>query len=156
MNPYQLTPEGDLPPNHPLVLEALKGIISGPIAELRSTVDNNITNPSYQTGLKKGHIDYNNILPNQNQNRINGLDDYSRSVDISNQILNGVAPVQYQQPVKIIHNASPEVKFDDSHDPNQMELPLFKPMEVSDLHNKLFAIEKKLDAVLNYVKNNKN
>jgi hypothetical protein len=153
MDQYQLTPEGDLPPNHPLVLEALKGIISGPIAELRSTVDNNITNPSSQTGLRKGHIDYNNILPNQNQNRINGLDDYSRNVDISNKILNGVAPVQYN-PVPDIQGNNNVVHIE--HDPNQMELPLFKPMEVSDLHKKLFDIEKKLDAVLNYVKNNKN
>ena len=85
MNLDQISPEGDLPPNHPLVLEALKGIISGPISELRTKVDSLITNPS--STLRKGEINYNNILPNG----INGMHSPSNlesTAQVKNNFLN--------------------------------------------------------------------
>lgn len=93
MDLNDLTPTGDLPPNHPLVIEALKGIIAGPISELRTKVDGLITNPS--TTLRKGEINYNNILP-QEQNVIS----HQQSVQMNNSqisanILDQIAPVQY-------------------------------------------------------------
>jgi hypothetical protein len=157
-----LNPVGDLPPNHPLVLEALKGIISGPISELRTTVDNLITNPS--NSLNKGGIDYQNILPNinQNHNAINRPID--RTSHIANNILNQIAPVQYlntqqQSHVPLQNSVSqPVIKTSSvqESDPNQMELALFKQPEVKDIHKKLFDIESKLDTIIKYVKNNKN
>ena len=163
MNLDGLSPEGDLPPNHPLVLEALKGIISGPISELRTKVDNLITNPS--NSLNKGGIDYQNILPNiqQNNNAINRPID--RTAHIANNILNEIAPVQYvniqqQQPIIAAQNAVVQSSIKaapaQESDPNQMELPLFKQPEVKDIHKKLFDIESKLDTIIKYVKNNKN
>jgi hypothetical protein len=159
MNLDGLSPEGDLPPNHPLVLEALKGIISGPISELRTKVDNLITNPS--NSLAKGGIDYHNILPNisQNNNRI-----VDHTSNIANNILNDIAPVQYvaisNQSAPVVQNVVNQsvvktITVQDS-DPNQMELPLFKQPEVKDIHKKLFDIESKLDTIIKYVKNNKN
>jgi hypothetical protein len=148
-----ISPEGDLPPNHPLVLEALKGIIAGPISELRTKVDANIVD-----GLRKGHIDYERILPNQKQQTLhqNGFDETSL---ITNNILNQMAPVQYVQPV-LPQQPSPVQIIQSQNvpmsDPNQMELPLFKQTEVSDLHKKLFDIERKLDIILKHVKNSKN
>lgn len=164
----QISPEGDLPPNHPLVLEALKGIIAGPISELRTKVDSLITNPS--NTLRKGEINYQNILPQiaQNGNPQPVLDNTSQ---ITNNILNQIAPVHYQghvpqQPVvhntqPVVHNIQPsgqipQVQTQAPKDPNQMELPLFKPSEVSDIHSKLFDIERKLDIILKHVKNSKN
>jgi len=153
MDLSQISPEGDLPPNHPLVLEALKGIIAGPISELRTKVDANIVD-----GLKKGHIDYERILPSQKHSIApqNGFDQTSL---ITNNILNQMAPVQYVQPV--VPSQPSQVQVIQSQntiqsDPNQMELPLFKQTEVSDLHKKLFDIERKLDIILNHVKNSKN
>ena len=148
----QISPEGDLPPNHPLVLEALKGIIAGPISELRTKVDANIVD-----GLKKGHIDYERILPTQKQAAPQtGFDQTSM---IANNILNQVAPVQYVQPVIPLQPSPVQVIQHQNtipSDPNQMELPLFKQTEVSDLHKKLFDIERKLDIILKHVKNSKN
>jgi hypothetical protein len=162
MNLDGLTPEGDLPPNHPLVLEALKGIISGPISELRTKVDNLITNPS--NSLNKGGIDYQNILPNIHQNNNTMNRPIDRTAHIANNILNEIAPVQYvntqqQQPVQVQQVINqPVVKAApvQESDPNQMELPLFKQPEVKDIHKKLFDIESKLDTIIKYVKNNKN
>jgi hypothetical protein len=170
MNLDQISPEGDLPPNHPLVLEALKGIISGPISELRTKVDSLITNPS--STLRKGEINYNNILPNgiHGMNSPSNLDSTSQ---VTNNFLNQIAPVHYQGHVPqqpVIHNIveQPVVQnFTQQHkvstkvqipqnDSNQLELPLFKQPEVSDLHKKLFDIESKLDIILKHVKNNKN
>lgn len=156
MNLDGLTPEGDLPPNHPLVLEALKGIISGPISELRTKVDSLITNPA--TSLGKGFIDYDNILPNKNFKR---NDDYS--ANIATNLLNEIAPVQYigNQPNliplsnQVIDNPIPPTATKES-DPNQMELALFKQADIQDVHNKLFDLERKLDMIIKYVKNNKN
>jgi len=156
MNLDGLSPEGDLPPNHPLVLEALKGIISGPISELRTKVDNLITNPA--TSLGKGFIDYNAILPNPNVNR-----NVDYSANIANNLLNEIAPVQYigvkpaltpvnVQTTQAVNNAV-SVK---ETDPNQMELPLFKQADVGDIHNKLFDLERKLDIIIKHVKNIKN
>lgn len=149
----QITPEGDLPANHPLVLEALKGIISGPISELRTNVDANIVD-----GIKKGHIDYDRILPTQKQAAFPqaGFDQTSM---IANSILNQVAPVQYAQPVVPLQPSPVQVVQHQTatpSNPNQMELPLFKQSEVSDLHKKLFDIENKLDIILKHVKNSKN
>ena len=170
MNLDQISPEGDLPPNHPLVLEALKGIISGPISELRTKVDSLITNPS--STLRKGEINYNNILPNG----INGMHSPSNldsTSQVTNNFLNQIAPVHYQGHVPqqpVIHNIvdQPVVQnFTQQQqvstkvqilkiDSDQLELPLFKQPEVSDLHKKLFDIESKLDIILKHVKNNKN
>jgi hypothetical protein len=165
MNFDQISPEGDLPPNHPLVLEALKGIISGPISELRTKVDSLITNPS--STLRKGEIDYNNILPNC----INGMHsplNLDSTSQVTNNFLNQIAPVHYQgyvpqQPViqqPLVqnftqHQVSTKVQIP-QNDSNQLELPLFKQPEVSDIHKKLFDIESKLDIILKHVKNNKN
>jgi len=153
MDLSQISPEGDLPPNHPLVLEALKGIIAGPISELRTKVDANIVD-----GLKKGHIDYERILPTQKQAAVPhaGFDQTSM---IANNILNQMAPVQYVQPVLPLQPSPVQVvqhQTQTPSDPNQMELPLFKQSEVSDLHKKLFDIESKLDIILKHVKNSKN
>lgn len=159
MNLEGLSPEGDLPPNHPLVLEALKGIISGPISELRTKVDNLITNPA--TSLGKGFIDYNNILPNPNVNR-----NVDYSANIANNLLNEIAPVQYignqpnliplsNQVTQVVNTPIPTIVAKES-DPNQMELALFKQADIQDVHNKLFDLERKLDMIIKYVKNNKN
>ena len=159
MEQYELSPYGDLPPNHPMVLEALKGIISGPISELRTKVDGLISNPS--NSLKKGEIDYNNILPNANLSNRN-LDHSER---ITNQLLDNIAPVHYQghvpvnQPVIVNHSPiypdsvqTPSYQYD----PNQMELSLFKQANIDDIQNKLFDIERKIDSILKYVKNTQN
>ena len=157
MNFDGLNSEGDLPANHPLVLEALKGIISGPISEFRSTVDNLITNPS--SGLKRSGIDYNNILPNGNNAPTQNVD---RNLQIANSILNQVVPTQPQitsQPVLQTftgQNPFTEQNSFTEQDPNQLELPLFKPTEISDLHKKLFDIEGKVDTLIKYVKNSQN
>lgn len=160
MNYDQISPEGDLPANHPLVLEALKGIISGPISELRTNVDSMIISPS--STLRKGEINYNNILPDG----IHGMN-ASLNLDVTSQVtnnfLNQIAPVQYQGHVPqqpVIHNVlqqpvSTRVQMP-QNDSNQLELPLFKQAEVSDIHKKLFDIESKMDIILKYVKNNKN
>lgn len=157
MNIEGLTPEGDLPPNHPLVLEALKGIISGPISELRTKVDNLITNPA--TSLGKGFIDYNNILPNANN--VNRKNDYNSA--IATNLLNEIAPVNYIQPnlIPVNNNITPQsvnnvVNVVDRKDSDQLELPLFKQADISDIHKKLFDLEKKLDTIIKYVKNSKN
>ena len=157
----QISPEGDLPPNHPLVLEALKGIIAGPISELRTKVDSLITNPS--NTLRKGEINYQNILPQivQNGNPQPVLDNTSQ---ITSNFLNQIAPVHYQGHVPqqpVVHNIQPSVQIPQVQaqapkDPNQMELALFKPTEVSDIHSKLFDIERKLDIILKHVKSSKN
>jgi hypothetical protein len=169
MNFDQISPEGDLPPNHPLVLEALRGIISGPISELRTNVDSLITNPS--STLRKGEINYNNILPNgiHGMHPSSNLDSTSQ---VTNNFLNQIAPVQYQGHVPqqpVVHNVvqQPVVQNFTQHqvstkvqmpqnNSDQLELPLFKQPEVSDLHKKLFDIESKLDIILKHVKNNKN
>jgi hypothetical protein len=155
MEQHELSPYGDLPPNHPMVLEALKGIIAGPISELRTKVDGLITNPS--NTLKKGEIDYNNILPLNNQPR-KVVDE---TAQITNQLLDNIAPVHYQghipvnqpvfvnQPIQVPNNVQ-------EYDPNQMELPLFKQTTVDDIQNKLFDIERKIDSILKHVKNPKN
>ena len=156
MNFDGLNAEGDLPPNHPLVLEALKGIISGPISEFRSTVDNLITNPS--NALKKSAIDYQNILPHANNQQPQNFD---RNLQIANSILNQ-ATVSPQQPVLQQMPSEPMLQtFTGQNplteqDPNQLELPLFKPTEVSDIHKKLFDIEGKVDTLIRYVKNSQN
>jgi len=149
----QISPEGDLPPNHPLVLEALKGIIAGPISELRTKVDANIVD-----GLKKGHIDYDKILPTQAQSFPSNQNGFDQTSLIANNILNQMAPVQYVQPVQVLQNHPVQVKNTNSNpvDPDQMELPLFRQPDVSDLHKKLYDIERKMDIILKYVKNSKN
>ncbi len=158
MDLSDLTPTGDLPPNHPLVLEALKGIIAGPISELRTKVDGLITNPS--TTLRKGEINYNNILPQQ-QNVVSPQQNtHINNSQISANILDQIAPVQYintsqnriekKENIIIANNVSQDT------DSPQMELGLFKPSEVSDIHKKLFDIENKLDTIIKYVKNAKN
>lgn len=153
MEQPELSPYGDLPPNHPMVLEALKGIIAGPISELRTKVDGLITNPS--NTLKKGEIDYNNILPLNNQPR----KVVDQTTQITNQILDNIAPVHYQghipvnQPVFVNQPIANNVQ---EYDPNQMELPLFKQTTIDDIQNKLFDIERKIDSILKYVKNPKN
>lgn len=156
MEPYELSPYGDLPPNHPMVLEALKGIISGPISELRTKVDGLISNPS--NSLKRGEIDYNNILPNGNQINRN----FDQTTQMTNQILDQIAPIHYgthipvnqhipiNQPVAVVQQEEYQ------YDPNQMELPLFKQATISDIQNKLFDMERKLDNILSYVKNSHN
>jgi hypothetical protein len=153
MNLDGLNPEGDLPPNHPLVLEALKGIISGPISELRTKVDNLITSPS--NTLKRGEIDYSKILP------INGVPiqpttDHNSQIanNVLNKIASSQAPIIQTQQIQPTQTSvevyRPEV------DPNQMELPLFKPTEISDIHKKLFDIETKLDTLIRHVKSSQN
>lgn len=157
MEQPELSPYGDLPPNHPMVLEALKGIIAGPISELRTKVDGLISNPS--NSLKKGEIDYNNILPINNQQR-KAVDQTSQ---IANQLLDNIAPVHYQghipinQPVVVNQTfISSESRSVPEYDPNQMELPLFKQTTIDDIQKKLFDIDTKLDSILKYVKNNQN
>lgn len=152
-----MSPEfsGDLPPDHPLVLEALKGIISGPISELRTKVDNLITNPS--AGLQKGSIDYNNILPNKNIQRNHQPD---INLQIANDIIGQITPTQYLPPQNVTQNIQQSTLPIQSniveHDPNQLELPLFKATEVSDIYKKLFDIEAKLDIIIKHVKNSSN
>lgn len=155
MDLTDITPVGDLPANHPLVIEALKGIIAGPISELRTKVDGLITNPS--NTLRKGEINYNNILPQLNnfaqpQNNIN-------TTQISTNILDQIAPVQYVNTAQNRIEEKEDVfvstsKIEDNSD--QMELPLFKAAEVKDIYKKLFDIEYKLDTIIKHVKNNKN
>jgi hypothetical protein len=159
MDLNDLTPTGDLPPNHPLVIEALKGIISGPISELRTKVDGLITNPS--ATLRKGEINYSNILPQQNvvqQNHQQNI--HVTNSQISSNILDQIAPVQYINSYPNVVERKQEIPVvktavvDDNSD--QMELGLFKPAEVSDIYKKLFDIENKLDTIIKYVKINKN
>jgi hypothetical protein len=158
MDLNDLSPSGDLPPNHPLVLEALKGIISGPISELRTKVDNLIINPS--SALKKGGIDYENILPQSTNYPVqsrNTVDDVSF---LSNQILNTIAPIQYDLPnsVNVVQQhvqPLPRHEIVQPEKSDQMELPLFKSAQVDDLYKKLFDIEKKIDIILKHVKNDK-
>jgi hypothetical protein len=156
MNFDGLNAEGDLPPNHPLVLEALKGIISGPISEFRTTVDNLITNPS--NALSRTQIDYQNILPVANAHQPQNVD---RNLEIANSILNQVSSATQPQVVPqptvnqpIIQTFTGENPFS-QNDPNQPELPLFKPTEISDIYKKLFDIEAKLDTLIRYVKSSK-
>lgn len=154
MNFDSLNAEGDLPPNHPLVLQALKGIISGPISELRTKVDNLITSPS--NALKRSEIDYQNILPMANTPPPQNVD---RNLQIANSILNQVSvpqqPQIFSQPIP--QNVSqPIPQTFTGQDPNQPELPLFKPTEVSDIYKKLFDIEGKIDTLMRYVKGSKN
>lgn len=157
MNDNALSPEGDLPPNHPLVLEALKGIIAGPISELRTSVDNLITNPS--TGLQKGTINYNNILPLKNTQPASQPQIDHTSL-IANNILNSIAPTNYMgqpqpSPFTPQVNAAPAIQpTAQIADPNQPELPLFKPTELSDIYKKIFDIELKLDIIIKHVKGN--
>ena len=154
MNFDSIVPEGDLPPNHPLVLEALKGIISGPISELRQKVDKNITEETTQAGLKSGKIDYENILPINNTNNIIPNRQYNNA---ANDVLETLASSQRQnlpQTNNVVINHHPQEREYD--DPNQMQLPLFKPTELSDLYSKMFDLEKKIDTIIKYVKPNKN
>lgn len=172
MGSPDLNPVGDLPPNHPLVLEALKGIISGPISELRTKVDNLITSPS--NTLKKGEINYNNILPQQ------GGVSPIKSPNINVDILEQIAPVQYiahenegkklesgidnidvvkqkNDPIVNQFNFSQNAtSFNIKDDSDQMELSLFKPAQIDDLYKKMFDIEGKLDIILKHVKRIKN
>lgn len=161
MNFDGLNAEGDLPPNHPLVLEALKGIISGPISQLRTTVDNLIVNPS--NSLKRSEIDYQNILPNVNNFPPQNVD---RNLQIANNILNQVSsipqPQVVSQPIpqtftgQVGGQVGGQVAVQvTEQDPNQPELPLFKPTEISDIYKKLFDIEGKLDTLIRYVKSSK-
>jgi len=155
MNFDSIVPEGDLPPNHPLVLEALKGIISGPISELRQKVDKNITEETTQAGLKSGKIDYENILPINNTKNIIPNRQYNNA---ANDVLETLASSQRQNlpqnnNVVINHHHPQEREYED---PNQMQLPLFKPTELSDLYSKMFDLEKKIDTIIKYVKPNKN
>lgn len=161
MNYDAIVPEGDLPPSHPLVLEALKGIISGPISELRNTVDKNISQETTQAGLRVGKIDYNNILPNINN---------TGGVEASN---NNFPIREYSQAANnVLETLASSAKIDHVHkktednihicnqiveeDPDQMQLPLFKQTEMSDLFSKMFDLERKLDVIIKYVKPNKN
>ena len=154
MNFDGLNAEGDLPPNHPLVLEALKGIISGPISQFRTTVDNLITSPS--SGLKRSEIDYQNILPIANTPPPQNVD---RNLQIANSILNQ-ATVTHQQIQPQVSSQPIPPTFTGQNpfseqDPNQPELPLFKPTEISDIYKKLFDIEGKVDTLIRYVKDSK-
>ena len=161
MNFNSTSPDGgDLPPNHPLVLEALKGIIAGPISELRTKVDNLITNPS--NTLQKGSIDYENLLPKTMQNGVpatNRQASFDHTSQITNDILNQISPTLYAQPqpqnIPAQQVAIPQAATPIS-DPNQPELPLFKPTEISDVYKKLFDIELKLDIIIKHVKGNQN
>jgi hypothetical protein len=149
MNFDGLNSEGDLPPDHPLVLQALKGIISGPISEFRSTVDNLITNPS--NALKKSHLDYQNLLPAANNPPPQNVD---HNLQMANNILTRVI-----DHTVIKHNEAapqePLAVLSTPQDPNQPELPLFKPTEISDIYKKLFDIEGKIDTLIRYVKGSK-
>ena len=145
------------------MLEALKGIIGGPIAELRASVDKNIVEQTSNTGLRIGKIDYNNILPNSNNTQHN-IENFNNTSAIANNLLNQLTtPVQYndQMPLMPLKNEPitshviQETNYI-THDPNQMELGLFKQPEIKDIHKKLFDLETKLDAILKHVKNNKN
>ena len=155
-------PGGDLPANHPLVLEALKGIISGPISELRSNVDNLIVNSS--TSLSKGMVNYDNILPNYNNSgNQSAATDYNTNIINSimedSSIVNYVGNVNQHKPVQsfsIQETIKPVQVNNIQVDRNQLELPLFKQAEISDIHKKLFDLEKKLDIIIKHVKNNKN
>lgn len=153
MNFDGLNAEGDLPPNHPLVLEALKGIISGPISQFRTTVDNLITSPS--NALKRSEIDYQNILPIASNPPPQNVD---RNLQIANNILNQVSsipqPQIVSQPIPQTFTGQVAVQVTEQ-DPNQPELPLFKPTEISDIYKKLFDIEGKLDTLIRYVKSSK-
>lgn len=155
-------PGGDLPANHPLVLEALKGIISGPISELRTKVDNLIVNSS--TSLSKGIVNYDNILPNYNNNNHRSADvDYNtniiNSIMSDTSTINYVGNVQQEKPVQnfVVQESVKPTQINRTEvDKNQLELPLFKQAEVSDIHKKLFDLEKKLDIIIKHVKNIKN
>jgi hypothetical protein len=154
MNFDGLNAEGDLPPNHPLVLEALKGIISGPISQFRTTVDNLIVNPS--NSLKRSEIDYQNILPVANTPPPQNVD---LNLQIANSILNqATVPQQNIQPQvvsqPILQTFTGQNPFPEQ-DPNQLELPLFKSTEISDIYKKLFDIEGKLDTLIRHVKGSK-
>jgi hypothetical protein len=154
-------PGGDLPANHPLVLEALKGIISGPISELRTKVDNLIVNSS--TSLSKGIVNYDNILPNNNSGNQSVAVDYNTNIINSimedSSTINYVGSVNQHKPVQNFstqENIRPVQINNIQVDKNQLELPLFKQAEVSDIHKKLFDLEKKLDIIIKHVKNVKN
>jgi hypothetical protein len=57
-----------------------------------------------------------------------------------------VQPIQPQLTQTFVEAYKPDI------DPNQMELPLFKPTEISDIYKKLFDIEGKLDTLIRNVK----
>jgi hypothetical protein len=150
----QISTFGDLPPDHPLVLDALKGILSGPISELRTKVDALITNPT--STLNKGQINYDSLLPSKNQAPQSSIIS-DPNIQMANNILTQIAPVQYQNSPSIQYNPlNIDLPLTQDDNSNQMELPLFKETEISDLHKKLFDIEKKLDIILKYVKIDKN
>jgi hypothetical protein len=159
MNFDSIVPEGDLPPNHPLVLEALKGIISGPISELRQKVDKNITVETAQAGLRSGKIDYDNILPQINSNiNLNNVPirEYAQA---ANNVLETLATSQkqnitHQDNFKPVNNKVCNNVDIPEDDPNQMQLPLFKPTDISDIFSKMFDLERKLDTIIKYVKTN--
>lgn len=145
-----ISSEGDLPPDHPLVLEALKGIIAGPIAELREKVDKNITSPS--STLQKGQINYENILPIGNRGNAHSSNNYvnQREVEISNTIIKSIEAPSQVKISKQEFSLSPNLG--EEEDKDQMELALFKQAEIADLYNKMFDLEKKLDIIISYVK----
>jgi hypothetical protein len=104
---------------------------------------------------------------------MNSSSNLDSTSQVTNNFLNQIAPVHYQGHVPqqpVIHNIvdQPVVQnFTQQQqvstkvqilkiDSDQLELPLFKQPEVSDLHKKLFDIESKLDIILKHVKNNKN
>lgn len=152
MDYSSISAEGDLPPDHPLVLEALKGIIGGPIAELREKVDKNITNPS--STLRKGEINYENILPIGKTGNNPSSHNYAnqREVEISNNIIKSIEAPSQVKISKQEFTLSPNLNSSEEDDKDQMELALFKQAEISDLYNKMFDLEKKLDIIISYVK----
>jgi hypothetical protein len=156
-----IVPEGDLPPNHPLVLEALKGIISGPISELRQKVDKNITVETAQAGLRSGKIDYDNILPQINNNIGMSNIPIREYTQAANNVLETLASSQKHNIIQNVIEPINDVKTYNcsdkiEEDPNQMQLPLFKQTDISDLYSKMFDLERKLDTIIKYVKTNKN
>jgi hypothetical protein len=161
MDIQDLIPSGDLPPDHPLVLEALKGMISGPISQLRTEVDGLITNPS--TALQKGIINYEKILPKKEVFNNIAVDSSNLSYTGEN-ILNKIIPnnpdnfrentVKLNE--KIILNESPNMFKHQKEEQDQMELGLFKSADIDSVYKKLFDIENKIDTLFKYVKKNLN
>jgi hypothetical protein len=125
-------------------------------------VDNLIVNSS--TSLSKGMVNYDNILPNYNNSgNQSAAADYNTNIINSimedSSIVNYVGNVNQHKPVQsfsIQETIKPVQVNNIQVDRNQLELPLFKQAEVSDIHKKLFDLEKKLDIIIKHVKNNKN
>ena len=106
---------------------------------------------------RKQNINYNN-----NNHRSADVDyntNIINSIMSDASTINYVGNVQQEKPVQnfVAQESIKPTQINRTEvDKNQLELPLFKQAEVSDIHKKLFDLEKKLDIIIKHVKNIKN